>query len=219
MPDQQADVAIGSPLAIVALVTEIVRERFREGNGLAWRWEDNPTPEPTETNDLDAPRKIVIEPAFNTGDEARNYRPAIFVDKTSTSPNKVVINNMAGKHLPSGLTGFFTLAEIPIEIECVSGVKAESATLADIVWFYILAGTEQIRKTFGIHDMSAPVLGSTGPFQQDKEVWSTKVTFTMQVEFRWTTKPVGPLLKSILLRLKDSGETNPDAYLLQRYIR
>lgn len=218
MPEQQADVMPGSPLAIVALFTEIIRERFRPGNGLAWAWSENPTSAPEETNQPDAARKIVIEPAFNTRLEVRNARPAIFVDKGETAAGKVVIGHFAGQELKTGLRGFYSLGTVPIEIEVVSDSKGESAILGDLVWFYLLSGRELVRETFGIHEFTQPVLGRTGVYEADKTLWSTKILFEIQIDLRWTTQPISPVLKDIVLRFRKSGETNPDRFLLRQYI-
>jgi hypothetical protein len=174
---QQADIAVGSPLAIVALFSEIVRERFRPGNGLAWAWSENSTPGQAEENTEDEPRRIVIEPAFNENLEVRNFRPAIYIDKGETAAGKVALGNFVGQQLRTGLRGFYALGTSPIDIEVVSDSKGESAILADIVWFYILAGRDLIRSTFGIHEITPPILGKTVPFEGDKGQWSTHISF------------------------------------------
>lgn len=216
---QQADITVASPLAVVALFTEIVRERFRPSNGLSWVWNENSTPQKTEENTEDAPRKILIEPAFNENLEVRNYRPAIYIDKGETAAGKVAIGNFVGQQLHTGLRAFYALGTMPMDIEVVSELKGESAILADLVWFYFLAGREQIRSTFDIHDITPPILGRTVPFEGDKTQWSTHITFEIQVNLRWSTLPVGPLLADILLRYRDSKETNPDVFLLKQYIK
>lgn len=216
---QQADIAVASPLAVVALFTAIVRERFRADNGLSWVWSENATPAVTEANTEDAPRKILIEPAFNENTEVKNYRPAIYIDKGETAAGKVAIGNFAGQQLKSGMRGFYSLGTIPMDIEVVSDVKAESALLGDLVWFYILAGREQIRSSFGIHEITPPILGKTVPFDGDKGQWSTHISFEIQVELRWRTVPISPLLKDIVVRFRDSGEKNADVFLLKQYIR
>jgi hypothetical protein len=218
MPDQQADVMPGSPLAVLALVTEIVRARFTNGD-LAWRWTDNPTPEATEDNTETGARKVLIEPAFSEGDEVRNFRPAIFIDKQETIPNKVAVGNFAGAVLRKGLRAFYSIATIPIDIEVISDKKGESAILADIVWFYLLAGREQIQATFGLQDMSNPVLGRTVSQEADKRTWVTHITFTLNIGFRWSTIPISPVLREIVTKYYASGETNVDAFLLKTFIR
>lgn len=218
MPGQQAEVMPGSSLAVTALITEIVRERFRPGNELAWTWDENPTPAATEDNTEDGPRKILIEPSFAENNETRNYRPAILIDKQETIASKVAIGNFVGQQLNTGLRGFYSIATIPIDITVVSDRNGESAVLADIVWFYLLAGREQIQKTFGMQDMSNPVLGRTLPQDVDKRVWHTHITFTISIGLRWSTLPISPILREIVLRFRASGETDPDAFLLKQFI-
>lgn len=219
IPGQQADIAVGSPLAIVGLFTEIVRERFRPGSGLAWVWGENPTPQKTEDNTEDQPRKIQIEPAFNETTEVREFRPAIFIDKGETAAGKVAIGNFVGQHLPTGFRAFYALGTVPMDIEVVSDNKGESGLLADITWFYILAGRDLIRSSFGLHELTPPILGRTVPFEGSKGQWSTHITFEVQFDLRWTTLPIGPLLKEIIIRYHDSHETNPDIFFLKQYIK
>ena len=216
---QQADIAVGSPLAIVALFSEIVRERFRSGNGLAWVWDENATPQATETNTEDQPRRIVIEPGFNENLEVRNFRPAIYIDKGETAAGKVALGNFVGQQMHTGLRAFYALGTAPMDIEVVSESKGESAIIADLVWFYILAGREQIRATFDLHELTPPILGKTVPFEGDKGQWSTHISFEVQFNLRWTTLPIGPLLKDINMRYRDSKEPNPDVFLLKQYIK
>lgn len=215
LPDQQQDVLPGSPTALVALMAEIVRERFRPFNGLPWAWTEVETPLPTETGQEDGPRKVLIEPAFSVHAEQRNYRPAIYVDKGETTLEKPAVGNLAGRQLRSGLAAFYATATVYIDIECVSDQKGESATLADTVWFYLLAGREQICSTFGLRDLAPPALGRTLPSEEEKVAWSTHVTFAVQLPLRWNTRPIAPLLQSVDLRLRDEG----DGYLLRDVIR
>lgn len=219
MPQQQADVMPGSPLAILAVFTEIVRARFKGSSDLAWTWAENPTPDSSEENTGDAPRKVLIEPAFAENNETRNFRPAILIDKRETVPNKVAIGNFTGQQLHTGLRAFYSLATIPIDISVVSDQKGESAILADIAWFYLLAGREQIRETFGFQEMSNPILGRTTAQETDRRNWVTPISFTVELAFRWSTLPISPVLKEIVANYRKSGETNPDAFFLQHFIR
>lgn len=226
LPGQQADIAPNSPMAVVALFTEIVRERFRSGNDISWVWEPNPTPLATETGeppeevaaDEDGgPRKLLIASSFSVHGTARNVRPAIFVRKGPTGPVKTVVNNQAVQHLPTGGKGFFLPARIPITIECVSTQEAESATLADLVWFYLLAAREEVQGTFGIHELGEPMLGETTPFEESKESWSTPVSLDILVNFQWKTVPISPVIREIAIRVKNSGGL--DQLVLDQLVR
>lgn len=215
---QQSEVVPGSPTAILALFSEVIRERFRPSNQLPWVWTEDPTPLPTEDGDLDGPRKILIVPAFSEHAEVRNYRPAIYIDKGDTQMLRAAVGHLAAVHLPSSTETFYAQASMPIDIECVSDSKGESATLADTVWFYILAGRNQIRQTFGFHELTEPVLGQTVPGEKDKVEWSTHVRFSVSIHLHWRTQPIAPLLQGIVVRFRDSGNPNPDAFLLEEYL-
>lgn len=218
MAGAAADVAVGSPLALVGLFTTIVRERFRAGNGLPWVWSPEATPLSSATNEPDAPRKILIEAAFSEGLEVRNFRPAIFIDRGDITPGKVAIGNFIGQHLPTAKKGYYALASCPIDIEIVAERKGESSTLADLVWFYVLAGRDLIRSTFAIHELTPPVLGRTLPFEQDKTAWSTHVSFEIQYDLRWSTVPISPLLADVVMKFKASGHRSFDSFLMEQYI-
>lgn len=197
---QQADVAVGSPVALLAVFTSIVRERFKADSGLPWIWSPNPTPAASEENTPNAPRKILIEPAFNENTEVRNYTPAIYVDRSEVTPGKVAIGNFIGQQLHTGHRGFYAMATVPIDVEVVSDRKGESATLADIVWFFLLGGREQIRSSFGFHELTPPILGRTVPFEHNKTAWSTHISFEAQFDLRWSTLPISLKLKDVKMQ-------------------
>lgn len=215
---QQADVAPASPLAVVALFTEVVRQRFRPENELAWVWTPNPTPSSGESNTPDAPRKILIEPAFNTQVQVRNFRPAIFIDRGDVSAHPVTVNNVVHTRLTDMKEWYYTIATMPIEIEAVSGSKGESATLADLVWFYLLAGRRAISSTFGLHEISNPTLGGTVPFESDQKAWSTRVSLVAQIHLRWSVTPIAPLMAGVTVNYRASDASNMDEFLLRQYL-
>ena len=61
--------------------------------------------------------------------------------------------------------------------------------------------------------MTPPRLGRTIPYEDDKEAWSSPVSFTIQHNVRWTTVPVAPLLQEIVSRITASG-LDPTQYML-----
>lgn len=219
LPNQQADIAPNSPIAVVALFTEVVRERFRPGNDLSWEWAPNSTPLATETGDTDAPRKILIAPSFGVHGEARNVRPAILVTKGPTAPQKTVINNQYGQQINTGKKGFWLPANIPLHFDVVSDQEGESAVIADIVWYYLLAAREPVRAEFGIHDYSDPVLGETRPYPEAKDHFLTRISMDVSIEFKWLTTPLSPKIREIAVRLKANHEGDLDQLLLEQYLR
>ena len=221
LPGQQAEVAPGSPLAVLAIFAEIARERFRSAataSQLPWYWNDNPTPAANEDNQTDFPRKILIEPSFSVATEARNFVPAIYVDRLATSPNKSMLNNFVGQRLPDTKKGFMVIADIPIEFECVSDERMESAQIADILWMYLLSGIEQMRETFGFYEILPPSLSRTAPYAEDKTKWATKVQLDTKLTFRWVTTPIASTLRDFVTKYQQSGSTDIDSYLLQQYV-
>lgn len=200
---QQADVLPGSPTAVLAVITEIIRERFRPGGDLPWVWDGTPTPNAADAGEPGSPRRILIEPAFSETAEVRNFRPAIYVDRLQTVPNKAVLANFVGQHLPTGLRAFHSLAQIPLVIQVEASRKGESAAIADAVWFYLLAGIEPIRATFDIHDITLPELGRTEVSDKDKTTWVTSISFAITINLRWTTVPVSETVREVVTRLKD----------------
>lgn len=194
---QHRDILPGSPSAILAIFTEIVRERFRPGNDLPWEWDGSVTPKQGALNTAASPRKILIESAFSELSEVRNFRPAIYVDKGPTQTGKIVTGNFADQHLPTGKRTFFAQSRIPITISCESARKGESGTLADTVWFYLLGALEPICATFDFHELTPPQLGGTVQIEKDKPGWVTQIMFAVTTNIRWTTTPIGPVLQQI----------------------
>lgn len=215
LPGQHRDVLPGSPTAILAIFAEIIRERFRPENGLAWVWDGNPVPKGDAAGTNTSPRKILIEPAYSESSEVRNFRPAIYVDKGPTQPAKIVLGNLAGQQLSTGLRAFHSMATIPINVTVESSRKGESGTLADIVWFYLMAGIEPIRATFDFHEISMPVLGSTAAIEKDKTGWVTQVSFAITANFRWTTVPMAPVLREVVQRLSTNAESAESTIVLR----
>lgn len=215
---QHADIFYGSPMAIVGMFVEVVRARFKAdaAEALPWRWRDDPTPDVDENNVPHAnggvPRTLYIESAFVDDPEARNYRPAILVDKGDTQLTKPVLGNRSGYIRHDGTETFYAPARIPIEIQCISEKRGESSQLADFTWFHVAACQALIRQEFRVHDISPPVAGKTEPFRRNegnKEAWMTPISFDVMVEYRWKTRPIAPVLQSVMHTLRVRGDGDP----------
>jgi hypothetical protein len=187
-------IVAGSPLAIQGVFLEILRERFKEHAGLYWVWRDDLTL-----------TDIIIEAAFNEHLEARNKAPALYVYRLSTVPSKQILGDRAGVSLPSHKEGHGALNTVAMMIECISNDEGESAILADIVQFTLLAGHDAISREFGFYDISHPSLGQTAPVQRDQTKWATPVEFMVQFWIRWEQVPIRPLLQQIAQRLSARG--------------
>lgn len=205
--------APGTPLALIGLWVTALRYRFNRNPAepLPWVWDQNYRPSDTEDGEPlpdHEPRKLLIEAAFNVEKSARNYRPAIYVDRETVTADKVVLDNLAGRYIPTGLSAYFCQANVPIVFYCESENAAESSLIADTAWFFILATRDIFKKSFGLYDIREPILGKTVPIDEDKQVWQTPVQFTVTLEMRWATQPIAPLLRDLSLKIGVTGDPN-----------
>jgi hypothetical protein len=193
----------GSPLAMIGIFVEVLRERFAPDNGMPkYHWYE------------DAHKtKVIIESAFEDSDTKRGDKPAIYIDRDEIVYGKTVIGDRAGFTWKDSKDFQWTLATTPILIDCVASRRGESAILGDIVHWSLHVMSDAIQATFSLHDMSPPRLGRTIPYEDDKEAWSSPVSFTIQHNVRWTTVPIAPLLQEIVARVTASG-LDPTQYML-----
>jgi len=206
--NQPSMIVDGSPLAIIGIFVEILQERFAPGNGLdnyPWYEDQNQS-------------KIVIASDFEDNVTERNKKPAIFVDKDQSVYGKIVIGDRAGYTIKDGKDFQWTLSSVPVLIDCVSDKRGESAKIGDIVQWSLHAASDVIQSTFAFHDMTPVTLGRTGPYEADKEAFSTPVTFNIQYNVRWTTVPIRALLQEIALRIEKTG-TSPTDYFVDIALR
>jgi len=213
LKSEGVDVCPGTPLALVGLWVTALRYRFNRNPAepLPWVWDANLRPSDTEDGQPlpgGEPRKILIEAAFNVEKSSRNYRPAIYVDRGAVSADKVVVDNMAGRRLPSSETAYFCQANVPITFYCESENAGESCLIADTAWFFVLATRDIFRKDFGLYDIREPIMSETRPIDEDKQVWQTTVQFTVTLEMRWLTSPIAPLLRDLTVKIGLTGDPN-----------
>ncbi len=211
LADENKLVAPGTPLAMVGLWLAALRGRFARDpqEPLPWVWD--PSLQPVENpEDIppppDEPRKLMIEAALNVEKAERNYRPAIFVNRGDIVPPKNAVDNFVGAQLRTGLRAFHSMAAMPILFECESENAGESSLIADTAWFFVLSSRDIFRSSFHLHEITNPVMGPTQPTTVDKEVWRTTVSFQVQFDLRWTTKPIAPFLNDLLVELRQVVE-------------
>jgi len=193
-----------SPLAVIGLFVEVIRARFQEsvvGTSLPWIW------------DRDIKKStIAIESAYNEDQEHKNKRPAVFVDIDGAVLGRTVVGDRVGQVNSTSQEGFWSLDTQPILIECIAAKKGESYLLGDLIRMYLHASSDLIQATFGLHEMMPITLNRTQPVQKDKDGWITPLTFSIQVNVRWTTKPTRPLLQELALKLEQSGDADATTF-------
>jgi len=234
---EAADVAPGTPLAVIGLWMAALQARFSpnnlganlgvgvEGTGtntfenetntepLPWLWDGNLKPaDECVDPQVEGPTPLLIDAAFNTDRSARNYRPAIYVDRGEVVVQKLVTDNKAGVELPTSEKGYWTLAHMPIIFECEAEGVAESSLIADTAWFFILATRDIFKESFGFYDITEPMLGKTTKLKTDRETWMTPVHFAVQIELRWGTRKISPILRELGVRIRKMGDDPTVAY-------
>jgi len=198
----------GSPLAMVGMFVEVLRERYSPGNGperYPWDADVNKT-------------KIVIAASFEEeGNTPREKQPAIWVDKDESSYSKIMIGDRVGHEQRTGKDYQSCLATVPLTITCIAGRRSESAFIGDVTQWSLHASSDVIQATFALHDMTPPTLSRTMPYDSKPNSWATTISFQVQYNVSWTYVPIAPLLQNIALRVQASGET-PSDYFLERVL-
>lgn len=193
-----------SPLAVIGLFVEVIRARFQAsvvGTSLPWVW-DKEIKNST----------IAIESAYNEDQAHKNKRPAVFIDVDGAVLGRTVVGDRVGQVNSTSQEGFWSLDTQPVLIECVAAKKSESYLLGDLIRIYLHASSDLIQATFGLHEMTPVTLNRTQPVQKDKDEWITPITFSVQVNVRWTTKPTRPLLQELVLKLEQSGDADATTF-------
>ena len=203
---QHPDVFPGDPLAILAVFVETIRLRFSQDNAYRtpYYWSDDPTPVPEEENTDDAPRKIMVESQYLQHPDARDYRPAIFVERGDMPFSKIVVGNRAEYDVKTDSNVYVMHAVTPISIICVSKNRGESMSLGGIVAFFLAAILPELRETFGFQDAALPLLGATQVFRRssnDIEEWVTPVSLQVTCKHVWREAVIAPKLQEIRLHL------------------
>lgn len=202
---QHPDIFPNSPLALVAVFTEIIQERFLPYNELPWvLTKDDPTPEDSEENTEENPRKIYIESKYTQHPNARNFRPAILIDRLDTRFIQIAIGNRAIFDPAKQIDVHICHAQTIISISCLSLSRGESATLAEHVAMYLLANKNVIREYFSIYNISMPVMGSTIPYRNipnENDGWNTPINLEIEVKYLWRVTPIAPKLQEIKARI------------------
>jgi hypothetical protein len=182
-------IAAGSPLAVLGIIIEALRERFGPNGNLDIEWRED-----AQTTD------ILIEAGYSIETEARNMARALYVNRLNTAPQQIAIGDRVGVHLPDHLEGFTCIMESQMSIDCVSNNAGDSMILADIVQSFLIASRQIFEAMYGFHDFGLASMSQTLPFDHDRNKWSTTVSFVVQYQSRWSTVKIRPLLQSIGLR-------------------
>ena len=211
LDEQHPDVFPGSPLALIAVFVETIRLRFSQDNAykLPYYWSADPTPTADEEHTDDAPRKILIESQYLQNPDARDYRPALFVERGDMAFSKIAVGNRGAYSEVLDANVYVMHATPPISILCVSKERGESMSLGEIVTFYLAAILPELRETFGFQDATLPMLASTQVYRRssnDIEEWVTPVTLQVTCKHIWREAVIAPKLRELRFNMGLSNE-------------
>lgn len=207
IPDQgsRLDIYLSTPLTVIGIFVAIMQERFSAATPsdppLKWNW----LPEVTDT-------EIIIASGFNKNIEARNDRPAIWIDREQTTYGEVSIGNrdQTPISLRTRHQQYYAMAEMDMVMDCTSKARGESMMVGSVVQDFLQMSAREVMSTFGFRDISPIILNRTVPYEKDRELMNTPVGFRVSYEARWASVPIYPVLNAVRLRLGD--KTDPDTY-------
>lgn len=200
-----ANLWISSPLTLIGIFIAVLQERFDAETFsdpvLPWAWE----------RDLKT-TGIFIESGFNSKMEARNIRPAVWVDRAQNNYGRVSVGDQ--DQMPVNVKfrheTFYSTAETDMLIDCTSSERGESMLLGSIVQDTLHMTARFIEASFGLRDMSPVILGRTVPYEKDKDLWNSPVEFRVFYEVRWAGVPMATLLERLYMKIADKSD--PETY-------
>jgi len=199
------DIYLSTPMTVLGIFVAVMQERFSASTPseppLKWNWL-------SDVKDT----QIIIASGFNEGIEARNARPAIWIDREQTTYGEVVIGNRDQEpiSLRTRHQQYYAMAETDVSMDCTSKNRGESMMVGSIVQDFLQMSSREIQRFFGFRDISPIILGRTVPYEKDRELMNSPVQFRVSYEARWASVPIYPLLNAVKLRLGD--KTDPDTY-------
>ena len=203
--DPTGKIKVSSPLSILGVFVEILRQRFSEGvysdPALTRYWK----------SDL-ADTGIFIEPGWDENVEARNTRPGLWVQIQQNYYKKVGIGNQDGMPVYKNvrLEQFYAIGTCSIRIDCTSKNQGESRLFASQTQDFLYMSAKVIEHYFGFRDIGVVAMQPTAKFEQDDTLFTTPIELEVEYEIRWATMPVATTLNQIALKLEN--EEDPDAY-------
>lgn len=189
-PQNRDKIAAGSPLAVLGIFIETLRERFNTDADLGIVWNEDP-----QTT------QIIIEAGYNVETESRDAGRALYINRLSTSPQQIVVGDRVGVSLPEHLEGFTCMMASQMTVDCVSSDAGESAILADIVQSFFIASRQIFCAMYGFHDFGLADMGQTQPYEADQGKWNTVVSLVVQYQARWASVKIRPKLQGYGLHM------------------
>jgi len=203
---------ISTPIVVLGIFVSLLRERLSQGAEstpvLPWEW----------VTDLKT-TGVFVEAGFNENMEARNTRPAVWVDYLQHTFGKVSIGDQDQMplYMPKRIEWFFSLVEMDMVVDCTSPDMGESRLLAGYAQEFLQFCADIIEAGFGIRSMSPIILGRTTPYEKDRTLYNSEIQFRVGYERRWMTFPFASVLNGVSMKISDSSD--PETYFRRIALR
>ena len=192
---------ISTPLTLIGIFVAVLRERFDPATFsdpvLPWAWKEDLK----ET-------EIFIESGFNEEIEARNARPAIWVDRAQNNYGRVSVGDQ--DQMPIDVKyrheTFYSTAETDMLLQGSAPKRGESMLVGSITQDFLHMTSRYIEAVFGLRDMSPVIMGRTVPYEKDKNLWNTPVELRTFYEIRWAGVPMATLLTRLYMKIADKDD-------------
>lgn len=202
-------IPVKSPLALTGVFLDVLRERFNPKYDLGWSW--------LPGDEGRAGSTIHIEAGGNRHTEDYSRRPAIYVIRNPINYSQAVLGDRYVNRDKTGDQFFYCIAQTGFTINIEAEESGEAEMLADIVLSTLMMGSDEIERFFLFKKLGPFALSSEIRLRQDTEVYMISVQFGLSYEVRWATYPIRPLLKEILVKVRDGTYTNNDNYFITIY--
>lgn len=232
--DQHADAWPGSPVAVCGVFVALLQARFAPmpepvlypDDRLPWVWLPTPTPDqdaggslPTDTPETAQPsRRIFIERA-NEYPDARDTLPALYIGRGAISASRDSVGHRVDFTPHTGGNHYASMLQMPLSVDCCARNMAESESLADIVFHFLLASNPALCAAFGFHSIEPPTLAPPEVLRRTSaniEAWKTTVYTQLMFQVQWRTWQNAPLLNEIRQTLTSGSTTVTTRTVLQR---
>lgn len=201
-PAQHSQILVRSSLSLLGTFLYIIRRRFSDEalDDFPWTWVE----EPNKT-------QIVVELGYNEHHEKRGVLPGIFVGKSPTSWNSIVVGDRSGSRLASSVEAKYVIGRTSIVANVVSDQLGECFQIADVLSHLFLCSSDFIRKEYRIRDVYNIMEGTPTPYPKETKLWQLPVSVDLEFSERWLQQEEQNILESMTINLPEDAD-NPEEF-------
>ena len=196
-------IPIGSTLSVLGSLLLVISTRFRYDPDSSIPYYFTPTTA-GETVKYD-PKKtsLIIKKDLEHDTQNKDMRPAIIVGRGMLATQKSIIDNQVSEQRNTGKRLHHSLVSAPFTMRCRDYTPGGSEAIANIVLEWLLYNRDPIRQHFQYHDIGPFTMSPTVPVSgsPQTDVYETSVETRITWEHRWSTQPIAPNLKSLILTM------------------